>query len=139
MIRVELQNNRRIPEQVIEKHRKNRLDLGMLPKEFARALKQEVPGLIDKLTNSKLSILVNYLVQEELGMVSYDKLFRALNLHDRDPPLRQDHLETIRSFGLLIKDQLDKARMPLVIMHFMQFLDTNELKIHEMFNIPTAI
>ena len=111
----------------------------MLPKEFARALKQEVPGLIDKLTNSKLSILVNYLVQEELGMVSYDKLFRALNLHDRDPPLRQDHLETIRSFGLLIKDQLDKAKMPLVIMHFMQFLDTNELKINEMFNIPTAI
>ena len=107
----------------------------MLPKEFARALRQEVPGLIDKLTNSKLSILVNYLVQEELGMVSYDKLFRALGLHDRDPPLRQDHLETIRGFGLLIKDQLDKAKIPLVIMHMMQFLDTNELTIQEMFNI----
>ena len=76
----------------------------MLPKEFARALKQEVPGMMDKLTNPKLTILVNYLVQEELGMVSYDKLFRALSLHDRDPPLRQDHLDTIRSYGLLIKD-----------------------------------
>ena len=29
--------------------------------------------------------------------------------------------------------------MPLVIMHFMQFLDTNELTIAEMFNIPTGI
>ena len=76
----------------------------MLPKEFARALKQEVPGMKEKLTNANLSILVNYLVQEELGMVSYDKLFQALGLHDRDPPLRQNHLEEIREFGLVIRD-----------------------------------
>ena len=43
----------------------------MRPKDFAAALKLEVPDLKDKFTNDKLGILVNYLVAEELGMVSF--------------------------------------------------------------------
>lgn len=62
----------------------------MLPKDFARALRQEVPNLKAKLTNQKLGIMVHYLVLEELGMVSFNKLYRALNLTERDQPLRQD-------------------------------------------------
>ena len=56
----------------------------MLPKDLARALRAEVPNLKAKLTNQKLGIMVHYLVQEELGMVSYNKLYRALNLTERD-------------------------------------------------------
>lgn len=67
----------------------------MPPKDFARALKIEVPGLKDQLTNSKLTLLVHYLVKEEFGIVSFEKLHRALNLTERDPPLRQDKLQEI--------------------------------------------
>ena len=68
----------------------------MRPKDFAFALKAECPSLKEKLTNDKLSILVNYLVMEELGMVSFQKFHTALNLRESDPPLRQDKLDEIR-------------------------------------------
>ena len=67
----ELKNNNKQPAQIIEKYRKNKLDAGMRPKDFASVLMQEVPGLKDKFSNEKLSILVNYLVAEEMGMVSF--------------------------------------------------------------------
>ena len=75
----------------------------MLPNDFARALKHEVPNSMQHLPNIKLSLLVHYLVQEELGMVSFDKLHRALNLTDRDQPLRQDKLDEIHAVKKEIK------------------------------------
>mmetsp|Transcript_20306 Transcript_20306/g.25055 ORF Transcript_20306/g.25055 Transcript_20306/m.25055 type:complete len:82 (-) Transcript_20306:1878-2123(-) len=80
MIGRDIRANGKHPDEVIEKHRRNRLDAGMQPKDFARALKLEVPNLKDKLTNNKLSLLVHYLVLEEFGIVSFEKLHRALNL-----------------------------------------------------------
>ena len=62
----------------------------MLPKEFARALRDEAPNVKSRISNSQLSTLVHYLVKEEMGQVSFDKLLTALNLSERDPPLRQD-------------------------------------------------
>ena len=84
----ELKNNNKQPAQIIEKYRKNKLDAGMRPKDFASVLKQEVPGLKDKFSNEKLSILVNYLVAEEMGMVSFQKLHTALSMRDSDQPLK---------------------------------------------------
>ena len=70
------------------------------------ALKQECPGLKDKFTNDKLSILVNYLVMEELSMVSFQKLHSALNLRESDPPLPQDLLQEIFKNRGAIVEQL---------------------------------
>ena len=78
----------------------------MRPKDFAMALKQECPGLKDKFTNDKLSILVNYLVMEELSMVSFQKLHSALNLRESDPPLPQDLLQEIFKNRGAIVEQL---------------------------------
>ena len=69
----------------------------MLPKEFARALRDEAPNVKSRISNSQLSTLVHYLVKEEMGQVSFDKLLTALNLSERDPPLRQDQLDKIRA------------------------------------------
>ena len=88
MISADLHANGKRPTDVIEKHRMNRLDTGMIPRDFARALRVEVPNLKDTLTTAKLSLLVHYLVQEEFGVVSFEKLHRAMNLTERDPPLR---------------------------------------------------
>ena len=78
----------------------------MRPKDFSLALKKEVPNLTDKLTNAKLTLIVHYLAQEELGMVSFDKLNRALNLSDKDQPLRQDLVQEIRAKKAVIKQDL---------------------------------
>ena len=82
---------------MIERHRKDRLDTGFTPAQFRQALASEVPGLIDRLTNSKLSLLVHYLVQEEFGKVSFDKLIRALNLSGVEAPLPQSKVDEIRA------------------------------------------
>jgi len=71
MISRDLKSQNKRPDEVIDKHRRNRSDAGMQPKDFARALKQECVQLQDQLTNQKLSLLIHYLVQEELGMVSF--------------------------------------------------------------------
>ena len=106
LIAQDLKNNQKVPAQVIEKHRKNKRDAGMRPKDFAVALKSECPSLKDTFTNDKLSILVNYLVMEELGMVSFQKLHSALNLRDSDPPLPQDKLQEIYKARGVIGEQL---------------------------------
>ena len=71
MISLDLKNNQKVAAQVIERHRKNKLDAGMRPKDFATVLKMECPTLKEKFTNDKLTLLVHYLVAEELGLVSF--------------------------------------------------------------------
>ena len=60
----------------------------MRPKDFANAIKTEVVSLADKFTGANLTLLVHYLVQEELGMVSFEKLLRALSLGPTNRPLQ---------------------------------------------------
>jgi len=81
--------NKKIKE-VIERYRTNQRDNGLEPKHFKRALEKECPTLKDDFSKPNLSILVNYLVREELGMISYGKLYQALNLKDNEMPLPQD-------------------------------------------------
>lgn len=73
---------------VIERYRANQRDMGLKPEYFAKALKKECPTLRDDFNKANLTILVNYLVKEELGMISYDKLSQALNLKDNEMPLQ---------------------------------------------------
>lgn len=94
----------------------------MRPKDFAFALKSECPGLKEKFTNDKLSLLVHYLVCEELGMVSYQKLHQALNLREQDPPLKQDMLDEIRRARGVIQDQLQQAEIPIEVVHLLNFM-----------------
>lgn len=61
LIARELYNNQKRVDQVIEHYRRNNRDAGMRPKEFSSALKKEVPGLADKLTTAKLTLMVHYL------------------------------------------------------------------------------
>ena len=107
----------------------------MLPKDFARALKQEVPNLKERLTNPKLSLLVHYLVKEQFGIVSYEKLHRALNLTERDPPLRQDKLEEIQRTRVAFDNELRQADIQIEVVHLIHFLQQSNLSINEMFKI----
>lgn len=107
---------------MIEKHRRNHSDAGMQPKDFARVLKQEVPNLKDSLTNAKLSTLVHYLVKEQFGIVSFEKLHRALNLTERDPPLRQDKLEEIKATKVAFEKELKSLDVPISVIHLIHFL-----------------
>lgn len=79
--------------------------------------------------------MVHYLVQEELGKVSYDKLYRALNLTERDQPLRQDQIEHIRGLRAQVTQQLDKADIPIEVIHLINFLAVNKLSIQDMFKV----
>lgn len=135
MIRKEIQASGRRTDDVIEQHRRNRTDNGMQPKDFARALKQEVPNLQGQLTNQKLSLLVHYLVREEFGIVSFEKLHRALNQSDQDPPLRQDKLEEIKQQVGKIHAQLGAADVAIEVIHLLHFMRENQLSIPEMFKV----
>ena len=58
------------------------------PSAFKSAIHKEVSSTLkQKLTDSEISNMIHYLVREEPGMVSFEKLYEALNLDDRDPPL----------------------------------------------------
>ena len=107
----------------------------MLPKDFARALKLEVPNLKSAFPNQKLSLLVHYLVQEELGLVSFEKLYRALGLSERDPPLRQDKIDSIRQSNKEITKQLDRADIPIEVIHLVAYMSNNKISVHDMFRV----
>jgi hypothetical protein len=62
MISEELRSQNKRPEDVIEKHRMNRTEMGMKPATFMKALQAEVPRLMQRLDKSKVSLLVHYLV-----------------------------------------------------------------------------
>ena len=62
MISEELRSQNKRPEDVIEKHRMSRTELGMKPPAFMKALQAEVPRLMQRLDKSKVSLLVHYLV-----------------------------------------------------------------------------
>ena len=135
MIRREIQASGRRTDDVIEKHRRNRTDNGMQPKDFARALKLEVPNLKDQLSNAKLTLLVHYLVREEFGIVSFEKLHRALNQSDQDPPLRQDKLDEIKAQVGKVLRQLGAADIAIEVIHLLHFLRESQLSVHEMFKV----
>ena len=137
MVAQDLKNHQKVPAQVIEKHRKNKRDAGMRPKDFALALKSECPSLKDSLSNDKLSILVNYLVMEELGMVSFQKLHSALNLRETDPPLPQDKLQEIYKARGVIGEQLQQAEIPIEVVHLLNFMMQNEYSMSDMFKIAS--
>ncbi len=83
---------------MIENIRKNKNDLTMSPKEFANAIKKACElnqQLKQELTNQRISYLVHYLVLEQIGQVSFEKLHRAMNLDRNDAPLRQDKIDEI--------------------------------------------
>ena len=107
----------------------------MLPKEFARALRDEAPNVKSRISNSQLSTLVHYLVKEEMGHVSFDKLLTALNLSERDPPLRQDQLEKIRAARGAVEQSLQQADIPIEVMHLLNFMNQSKIPIHEMFKV----
>ena len=78
--------------EVVDRYKRDARDVVMTPKDFARALKRECATLAKsgQLKDDSLTLLVHYLVREELGMVSFNKLFQALNQKDTDYPLPQD-------------------------------------------------
>ena len=68
-------------------------------------------------------------------MVSFDKLYRALNLSERDPPLRQDQIDSIRQTKSTITGQLDRADIPIEVVHLVNYMISNKISIHDMFKV----
>ena len=91
----------------------------------------------DKFTNDKLGILVHYLVMEELGMVSFQKLHSALNMRETDPPLPQDRLQEIFKARGIIGEQLQQAEIPIEVIHLLNFMMQNEYSMSDMFRIAS--
>ena len=42
--------------------------------------------------------MIHYLVRDEPGMVSFEKLYEALNLDDRDRPLKQEGVAELKKY-----------------------------------------
>lgn len=93
LIRQELNALGNPPELVIAKYRQPS-DTVMAPKNFKSALVKELgssKAVMDKVAStSLLTNTVYYLVREQPGHVSYNKLLQALALGDQDPPLQQE-------------------------------------------------
>ena len=83
----------------IEKYRTTRTQTGLSAQEFRTILQKEIsPQLSKKISDQDILNLVNYLVREEHNMVSFEKLYEALELTERDVPLRQEKVDEYRKY-----------------------------------------
>ena len=88
----------------------------MKPAAFKNALMKEVSiPLQKKLTDDEIRNMCHYLVREEPGMVSFEKLYEALNLDDRDQPLMQEGVDELKKYATLIKKDFDEAEVPAAV------------------------
>lgn len=62
--------------------------LVLKPSVFKKMLQRELSApLMKRLTDDHIKNMVHYLVREEPGMVSFDKMYAALQLPQGKPPL----------------------------------------------------
>ena len=122
----------------LEKYRNSRAVTGLTLQEFREALKKEVPPQLAKKFNDQEGVKVmHYLVREEYSMVSFEKLYEALNLTEQDPPLRQEKADEYRRYVDKVHEGLDKAAggVPPAIIHFNHWMTTEDKKLVNIFNL----
>ena len=106
------------------------------PPAFKQALHKEVTEpLRKKLTNDEISNMIHYLVRETPGEVSFEKLYEALNLDDREPPLKQEGVEGLREYRAKIKDKMEDAQVPQVIQHLHFWMKANQHTVASLFQL----
>ena len=71
----------------------------MKPINFKKMLQKELsPQLMKKLTDDHIKNMIHYLVREEPGMVSWEKLYEALQQQKGKPPLSQEGVDDLKKY-----------------------------------------
>ena len=97
-------------------------------------MKEVSVALQKKLTDDEIRNMCHYLVREEPGMVSFEKLYEALNLDDRDPPLKQERVDELKKYQTLIKKDMEEASVPAAVQHLSIWMkNNNETSISNIF------
>ena len=92
---------------------------------------------MQELTNAEIGNLIHYLVLEELGEVSWQKLNQALRQTARDAPLKQDRVEDIRRRTEAVKSQLVNSDVKPIITHFHKWMKENGYTVPQMFRLQS--
>ena len=70
-------------------------------------LKQELSApTMKRLTDDHIKNMIHYLVREEPGVVSFEKLYLALHQQPGKPPLTQEGVEQLRAYTAKVGEQL---------------------------------
>lgn len=142
LIRHELNALGNPPERVIAKYRQPS-DTVMAPKNFKSALVKELgssKAAMDKVAStSLLTNTVYYLVREQPGHVSYNKLLQALALGDQEPPLPQELVDDqIQYQSNLQKQMVLSSQTPLAVIELNAFMKKQGLSLQTLLQIQTA-
>ena len=88
-------------------------------------MKEVSQPLQKKLTDDEIRNMIHYLVREEPGMVSFEKLYEALNLDERDQPLKQERVDELKRYATLVKKDMDEASVPAAVQHLCLWMKNN--------------
>lgn len=117
--------------------------MSITAKKFNQGLKDWAPVTQKNMSNTQIYRLIDYLVQEDKGKVSLNKLAQAFALHDNDRPLKQFGIEDLINYQNEMANELERettghGKTPVAVFHLLAFIQNNGLNIDGIFGAQNS-